>query len=59
MDPKGAAMAAKMLGLKAVIPMHYGTFVPPLVGTPEELKTHLGDEIEVRALEPGQSTEFN
>jgi L-ascorbate metabolism protein UlaG (beta-lactamase superfamily) len=40
MDPAGAALAAKMLKVKTVIPMHFGTF-PPLKGTPAELATSL------------------
>ena len=35
MDPREAAYAAKLLGSKYVIPMHYGTF-PMFTGTPEE-----------------------
>jgi len=59
MDPRGAAYAAKKMGLKKVVPIHFGTWNPPLAGTPEELKTELqGSGIEVIALEPGQSTEF-
>jgi L-ascorbate metabolism protein UlaG (beta-lactamase superfamily) len=40
MDPAGAALAAKLLKVKTIIPMHYGTF-PPLAGTPAELKAEL------------------
>jgi L-ascorbate metabolism protein UlaG (beta-lactamase superfamily) len=40
MDPTLAAQAAKMLKVKTVIPMHFGTF-PLLKGTPEELRTAL------------------
>lgn len=40
MDPAGAALAAKMLKVKTVIPMHFGTF-PMLKGTPEELTAAL------------------
>lgn len=36
MDPNGAALAAKLLKVKTVIPMHFGTF-PVLTGTPAEL----------------------
>ncbi len=36
MDPTGAALAAKLLKVKTVIPMHFGTF-PGLDGTPEQL----------------------
>ena len=35
MGPKEASFATKLLGVKHVIPFHYGTF-PVLVGTPEE-----------------------
>jgi L-ascorbate metabolism protein UlaG (beta-lactamase superfamily) len=55
MGPKGAALAAKYLLLKAVLPIHYGTF-PALTGTPEELSLLLeGSSIEVLHLEPGES----
>ena len=40
MDPTGAALAAKMLKVKTVVPMHFGTF-PILKGTPEELTAAL------------------
>ena len=40
MDPTGAALAAKLLKVKTVIPMHYGTF-PALAGTPEQLREAL------------------
>jgi L-ascorbate metabolism protein UlaG (beta-lactamase superfamily) len=54
MGPKGAALAARYLGLKTVVPIHYGTF-PVLTGTPEELEKHLkGTEIEVLKLKPGE-----
>lgn len=47
MGPKAAAMAAKYLGVKAVLPLHFGTF-PALTGTPEELAGHLeGSGIDV------------
>jgi len=36
MSPKEAALAAKLLGVRKIIPMHYGTF-PPLTGRPEQL----------------------
>jgi L-ascorbate metabolism protein UlaG (beta-lactamase superfamily) len=55
MGPKTAAMAAKYLLLKAVLPLHYGTF-PVLTGTPEELATWLdGDTIEVIRVKPGEA----
>jgi len=40
MDPAGAALAAKLLKVKTVVPMHFGTF-PVLAGTPDQLKAEL------------------
>lgn len=40
MDPRQAALAAGWLGVKVVVPMHYGTF-PALAGTPAQLKATL------------------
>jgi L-ascorbate metabolism protein UlaG (beta-lactamase superfamily) len=40
MDPAGAALAAKTLKVKTVVPMHFGTF-PILKGTPDELTAAL------------------
>jgi L-ascorbate metabolism protein UlaG (beta-lactamase superfamily) len=58
MDPAAAALAAGLLGVKHVLPMHYGTF-PILAGTPDELRTELGNSglsgVEVHALQPGDS----
>jgi len=55
MGPDTAAMAAKWLGVKQVVPMHYGTF-PLLTGTPAQLKEHLLDSgIEVLELKPGET----
>jgi L-ascorbate metabolism protein UlaG (beta-lactamase superfamily) len=52
MGPEDAAIAAEWLGVKTVVPMHYGTF-PELTGTPEELRKHAGprgiDVLEMRA----------
>ncbi|MBM3751873.1 MAG: hypothetical protein FJW21_11950 [Acidimicrobiia bacterium] len=51
--PDTAAIAAKWLGVRQVVPMHWGTF-PLLTGTPRMLKEHLkGTNIEVLELEPG------
>jgi L-ascorbate metabolism protein UlaG (beta-lactamase superfamily) len=53
MDPLQAAYAARLLKVKRVIPMHYGTF-PVLTGTPKELEDHLTkDGIQVWELQPG------
>ena len=53
MGPKEAAIAAEYLGLKTVIPIHYGTF-PQLTGTPAELEKHLQKSgIETLEMVPG------
>jgi len=54
MGPDTAALAARWLGVRTVVPMHWGTF-PLLRGTPTELRAQLTDTgIEVLALSPGQ-----
>ncbi len=55
MGPKGAALAAKFLGVKSVLPIHYGTF-PALTGTPAALEKELaGTGIEVIHTAPGKT----
>jgi L-ascorbate metabolism protein UlaG (beta-lactamase superfamily) len=55
MGPDTAAMAARWLGVKQVVPMHHGTF-PALTGTPEQLEAHLaGSSIDVLKLTPGET----
>ena len=55
MGPDTAAMAARWLGVKQVVPMHWGTF-PLLTGTPQQLEQHLaGSDIEVLTLKPGET----
>jgi L-ascorbate metabolism protein UlaG (beta-lactamase superfamily) len=57
MGPREAAMAARMLKPRLIVPAHYGTF-PALTGTPEALRTELkqlGLDIEVVALRPGET----
>lgn len=55
MGPDTAAMAAKWLGVRQVVPMHYATF-PLLTGTPEKLEEHLaGSGIQVLELKPGET----
>lgn len=57
MGPDTAAMAAKWLGVKQVVPMHWGTF-PLLTGTPDQLKHHLsGTSVQVLELKPGETAE--
>ncbi len=55
MGPDTAAMAARWLGVRQVVPMHWGTF-PVLTGTPETLEAHLkGSGIDVLELKPGET----
>ena len=60
MKPAEAARAALFLKVRAVIPMHYGTF-PALTGTPAELKTEMIKVhalSEVRELVPGKEVKI-
>ncbi len=55
MGPRGAALAAEYLGVRHVVPIHYGTF-PLLAGTPDQLRQELsarGLDVQVHAPEPG------
>ncbi len=55
MGPEDAALAAEWLGVKTVVPMHYGTF-PELTGTPEQLRELCHPRgIDVVELRPGDS----
>jgi L-ascorbate metabolism protein UlaG (beta-lactamase superfamily) len=57
MSPREAAVAARMLKPKWIVPSHYGTF-PALTGTPEQLREELKKldlDIEVVALRPGET----
>jgi L-ascorbate metabolism protein UlaG (beta-lactamase superfamily) len=59
MDPEQAAHAAKLLGCRWVVPIHWGTF-GLLTGRPAELRDHLaklGGAAEVVELAPGASFE--
>jgi L-ascorbate metabolism protein UlaG (beta-lactamase superfamily) len=57
MDPVQAARAAEFLGVKQIVPMHWGTF-PLLTGTPDALKTLVEPRgIHVLALKPGETSE--
>jgi L-ascorbate metabolism protein UlaG (beta-lactamase superfamily) len=57
MSPREAAAAARRLGARHVVPVHYGTF-PPLTGTPAELARELaGSGIAVAELTPGEPWE--
>ena len=54
MDPVQGAYAIKLLGVRTVVPMHYGTF-PVLTGTPERLRELTKDipGLEIIDLRPG------
>ena len=55
MGPEDAAYACRLLGVRAVLPIHWGTF-PALPGNPEQLREQLqGTDCEVIALQPGES----
>jgi L-ascorbate metabolism protein UlaG (beta-lactamase superfamily) len=55
MGPDTAAVAARWLGVKQVVPMHWGSS-PVLTGTPSQLSDCLaGTGIEVLELEPGET----
>jgi L-ascorbate metabolism protein UlaG (beta-lactamase superfamily) len=57
MGPAAAAKAVEMLGVRQVVPMHYGTF-PLLTGTPEELKTLVEPRgVDVLVLKPGETAQ--
>lgn len=58
MDPSAAAKAVEWLGVKTVVPMHYGTF-PVLTGKPDVLREMVAPlGVDVRALAPGETTAF-
>ena len=55
MGPAAASLAARMLGVRQVVPMHYGTF-PVLTGRPEDLKRLVDPHgIDVLVLNPGET----
>lgn len=57
MGPEQAAFACDLLGVRQVIPMHYGTF-PLLTGTPARLRELVAPKgIDVIELKPGETTE--
>jgi L-ascorbate metabolism protein UlaG (beta-lactamase superfamily) len=57
MGPEAAALAARMLGVRQVVPMHYGTF-PALTGRPEDLKRFVDPHgIDVLILKPGETAQ--
>lgn len=57
MDPVAAARACEFLGVRQVVPMHWGTF-PLLTGRPEELRKLVEPKgIQVLELKPGETAE--
>lgn len=58
MDPREAAYAAKLLGSKVVIPIHYGTF-PVLTGTVEDFQKWMKDvpQTKVLVVKPGETVQ--
>ena len=56
MGPDEAACAIRLLGVRQVIPMHFGTF-PALTGTPEQLREETRDipGLEIFVLRPGET----
>lgn len=55
MSPREAAYAIRLLGVRQVVPSHWGTF-PPLTGTPSRLRELTADivDLTIHELEPGQ-----
>ena len=57
MNPEAAALAVDMLGVRQVVPMHYGTF-PLLTGTPDRLKKLVEPMgVDVLVLKPGETAQ--
>jgi len=56
MDPVAAGRACAMLGVKQVVPMHWGTF-PLLTGTPDALRAAVPSGCTVLELRPGETAE--
>jgi L-ascorbate metabolism protein UlaG (beta-lactamase superfamily) len=57
MDPTAAARACEFLGVRQVVPMHWGTF-PLLTGTPAKLRALVEPRgVQVLDLRPGETSE--
>lgn len=56
MGPDTAAHACRLLGVKKVVPLHWGTF-GLLTGTPDAFKALLPAGVEMITLKPGETTE--
>jgi L-ascorbate metabolism protein UlaG (beta-lactamase superfamily) len=54
MGPKRAAKAVDLLGVKTVVPMHFGTF-PPLTGRPSELQSLVDATVRVLDIKVGDT----
>lgn len=56
MGPREAALAIRLLNVRHVVPMHFGTF-PVLTGRPEGLRAATQDvaNLEIHALKPGET----
>ncbi|HVB33576.1 MAG TPA: metal-dependent hydrolase [Patescibacteria group bacterium] len=56
MGPREAAHAVRLLGVRQVVPIHYGTF-PLLTGTPEAFRSEAAgiSGLEIHVLQPGES----
>jgi L-ascorbate metabolism protein UlaG (beta-lactamase superfamily) len=55
MGPQQAAKAAELLGVKQIVPMHWGTF-PALTGTPAKLRALVESKgVQVVELKPGET----
>jgi L-ascorbate metabolism protein UlaG (beta-lactamase superfamily) len=52
MGPDEAALAVELLGVKRVVPCHWGTF-PALTGTPDALAEKVGSDVTVERVDPG------
>ncbi len=57
MGPEGAALASRLLGVRQIVPMHYGTF-PVLTGTPDQLRKLVEPHgVDVLVLKPGETAQ--
>ena len=57
MDPAAAARACELLGVRQVVPMHWGTF-PMLTGRPADLRALVEPRgVQVLELKPGETAE--
>jgi L-ascorbate metabolism protein UlaG (beta-lactamase superfamily) len=54
MGPRRAAKAVELLGVKTVVPMHFGTF-PALHGRPDQLQELVGPAVTVVDIKPGDT----